>query len=267
MGQIISSSFADAWPLLVKYKTVYVILAILAALEGLLFAIDPSVYTTGPASQLASAPPAIAQVIVGAYGIGAAGGIAVWFVLAEVVRTIDPAFRMTVGRFFGLIGIGIVVGIVIAIGSGIPYGIAFSLFFAAFGQGTGAQGQTTSFIGLLLCAFAAWWLFFISMKWSQVTWAYLLGDPPNPFTTSWRATNGRFWQTLGFLIVVGILAAIILEIPGGILLWIGTFAPFLGILIFPAVFVLYVWVICFAYLAEARWYVHLRSRDSVPTAA
>jgi hypothetical protein len=260
MGQIISSSFSDAWPLLVKYKTVYLILGALAALEGLIFAVNPSVYTSGPASQLASAPPAVAEVIVGAYGIGAAGGIAVWFALAEVVRTIDPAFRMTVGRFFGLIGIGIVIAIVIGIGSGIPYGIAFSLFFVALGQGTGAQGQTTSLVGILLIAFAVLFAFWISMKWSQVTWAYLLGDPPNPFTASWRATNGRFWQTLGFMIVLGILSAIILEVPGGILLWIATFAPFIGIVVFPAVFALYVWVVCFAYLAEARWYLHLRSR-------
>jgi hypothetical protein len=88
----------------------------------------------------------------------------------------------------------------------------------------------------------------------------VFGDPPNPFTASWRATNGRFWQTLGFMIVLGILSAIILEVPGGILLWIATFAPFIGIVVFPAVFALYVWVVCFAYLAEARWYLHLRSR-------
>lgn len=262
MGQIISSSFSDAWPLLVKYKTVYIVLGILAALEGLLFAMVPAAYwTAGPASQIPGMPPGMGQLIFGIYGIGAAGSIAVWFVLAEVIRTIDPAFRMTVGRFFGMIGIGIVVGIAIGLVSGVPYGVAFWLLASS-------QGQMGALVGgLALCIVAIVLAFLIGVKWSQVTWAYLLGDPPNPFAASWRLTSGRFWQTFGFLLVVGIVASAILEVLGGILLWIGTVVPFLPILVFPAVFVLYVWVVCFAYLAEARWYVRLRASSAVPAAA
>jgi hypothetical protein len=253
MGRIIGSAFADAWPLLAKRKVLYGIFAALAALAGFYATTVPKSFSTSGTMYGAQMPSFYygnVQLFIGIDAVVALGQIPIWFVLADVVRTIDPAFRMTVGRFFGLIGISLVCGIALSIGAALPYGIALWLLLSA---------QNATIWVFLLFLVAHVYVFWIGMKWSQIAWTYLLGDPPNPFAASWRMTTGRFWQTLGFLLIVGILTGIILEVVGGLALWLGTLVPFLGILTVPLVFLLYVWIVCFAYLAEARWYLQLRT--------
>jgi|GEM_PF-3595512 len=248
MGQIIQSAFADAWPLFTSRKIVYLILMVIAALCWVL-ALNLPPAVSGPYGAMTDPRLGFALDVVSVLG-----GLAAWFAIPAAVRTIQPSFAMTVGRVFGIIGLGIVIAIVVGGGMGILYGLAFWLFFKS--------SAATTFFGALCIVAALIYVFWIGIRWSQVVWAYLLGEPLNPFAASWRLTAGRFWQTFVFLIALSILATIVLGIVFAIVGGIAFVLPVVGFVIVPLGLAVYIWLINVVYLAEVRWFVRLRELAS-----
>src|SRR5579864_2096688 len=107
MGQIIQSALSDAWPLFMSRKVVYLVMAIVPILAGVYLVTLPPAVTINGGQQVFD--PRLSTAIQSVFSWG---GLAYWFVLPAVVRTLEPSFRMTAGRFFGLIGFALVVGIV-----------------------------------------------------------------------------------------------------------------------------------------------------------
>jgi hypothetical protein len=219
VGQIISSAFSDAWPLFMSRRTVYVVFNMMSAL----------------------------------------GGFAAWFVIPAVIRTIDPSFRMTVARFFGLLGLGIVVTVVLGAVMGVFYGLGFVLFLK--------NSTVTTVFGSILMLGGIIVVFWIGIRWSQIAWAYFLGEPPNPFAASWRVTSGQFWPTLGFVIVLSIVTAVVLGIGWGIAAGTVAAIPVAGFITVPLGVALYIWLINVVYLAEVRWFLRLRQLASTGAGA
>jgi len=248
MGQIIQSAFADAWPLFTSRKIVYLILIVIAALCWVL-ALNLPPAVSGPYGAMTDPRLGFALDVVSGLG-----GLAVWFVIPAAVRTIQPSFAMTVGRVFGIIGIAIVIAVVIGVGMGILYGLAFWLFLKS--------SAVAIFFGALCIAAALIYIFWIGIRWSQVVWAYLLSEPPNPFAASWRLTAGRFWQTFGFLIVLSILATIVLGIVFSIVGSIAFVLPVAGFVTVPLGLAVYIWLLNVVYLGELRWFVRLQELAS-----
>lgn len=206
-------------------KVVYLVMAVVPLLAGLYLTTIPHVTISGapqfydPRLVYDPRPSAALE------SIFIWGGVAYWFALPAVVRTVEPNFRMTVGRFFALIGIWIVVGIVCGVAS-------------------------------ILVIPGIW----IGIKWTQVIWCYLLGEPPNPFAASWRLTNGQFWETLGFLLLLS-LTALVPILAAMLLAWIVLTSPYLGFILLPIAFLIYVFTLNFQLLGGFRWSLRLRERE------
>ncbi len=258
MGQIIQSAFSDAWPLLATRKIAYIVLIVLAAAGGFYGATLPKSFTaTGSVfgQPIGNLYYSNGQASLGIAVIIWLGLIAAFFAFPAAARTVNASFGMTVGRFFALIGIVLVVGLVASAGTGILYGLGFALMIK------GSAGAT---VGAMFCfLLAIVFAFFISIKWSQVAWAYVLAEPPNPFAASWRSTTGQFWQTFLFSILLGIVIVIPLYIVGGIAIWIAIIVPLLGIITIPIGLLAFIFVLNVQYLAQVRWFVHLRERARV----
>ena len=250
MGQIIGSAFSDAWPLFMSRKIVYVVLMLIAAVCWI-FALN-----LPPAVTINYGPTMDPRVSVAIDVASGLGGLAAWFVLPAVVRTIDPSFRMTIGRFFGVLGLAIVIGVVVGVAMGVLYGLGFWLM---------TQGSSlTSILGVVCMIDAIVFVLWIGIRWSQVIWSYFLGEPPNPFAASWHVTSGQFWPTLGFVIVLSILTSIVLAIFFGIAGFLVVALPVAGFVAVPLAMAGYIWLLNVVYLAEIRWFVHLREHASGP---
>lgn len=227
MPSIVEGAFRDSLPLLRSRLTVYGILAILCAIGGV---VVPFVHGTD------KMPTELLRLQIAVQSPNLCGAIAIFFIFPAVVRTVRPEFRMTVGRFFALIGIGLVVEI------------------------------CTAIAGLFLALPGLW----IAVKWSQVYWTYLLGEGENPFAESWRITTGQFWETLGFLILLGIAVAIpvaVVFLGAGA---VAAFVPALAIALMPVAFFGYVFALHASLLGQMRWMLRLRGRQvqsAVPTPA
>ncbi|MBC5810691.1 MAG: hypothetical protein GIW95_07560 [Candidatus Eremiobacteraeota bacterium] len=232
MGEIISSAFKDALPLLRSRQRVYVVMAILCAIGGLLLPFLPSVpatttsvsgVTTGTTMSGASFGFSIPEMF---------GALAAFWIFPAVVRTANPSFRMSVGVFFTLLGLGIVV----ALASGIA-GMAFLI--------------------------PGIW---VGVKLSQTIWAYATTDGPVPFDRplkdSWNVTTGQFWETFLFLILVSIVVTIALCIAFGIPAAIAAMVPWLGVVLLPVAFLGFVWGAHVQSLAQLRWFLQLRARHA-----
>jgi hypothetical protein len=151
------------------------------------------------------------------------GAVAVFFALPAVLRTVRPEFRMTFIRILGMIGIGIAIGVVSEVG----------LFFLIVP-------------GVLMF-----------VKWSQATWAYLLGDGKNPFGESWEITTGHFWETLGFFFLLELVVTVLLIgffLPAAIAI----FVPVLSVVLAPIAFLAYVFASHVSLLGQMRWMLELR---------
>jgi hypothetical protein len=219
MGQIIQSALSDAWPVFMSRKFVYLVMALVPLAAGFYMTTLPPAVTVNGAPQVYD--PRLGFAIDAAFGWG---GVAYWFALPAVVRTAEPDFRLTVGQFFGLIGLTLVVGIVCGIAS-------------------------------ILVIPGIW----IGVKWTQIIWCYVFGEQPNPFGASWRITTGQFWETFGFLLLVG-LVAVLPILAALILIWLVNASPFLGFILLPIAFLIYVFALNFQLLAGMRWFLQLRER-------
>lgn len=157
------------------------------------------------------------------------GAIAIFFVLPAVARTVQPEFVMTLGRILGLLGIGIAVGVV-------------------------------SEIGIFLLIAPGIWIMF---KWYLATWCYLLSDGKNPFGESWEITTGRFWETVGFAILLSMLVTVVLLVGFLLPIAIAIFVPVLAIVLCPLAFLAYVFANHVTLLAQMRWMLALRALPRV----
>ena len=101
--------------------------------------------------------------------------VATLFILASSIRTVRPDFALTVGKFFGFLGYAILVGLIIMVG----------------------------LVALIIPGF------YLSVKLQLAPYMYLLGEA-EPLKTSWHKTKGRWWLTLGVMLLIGIIAEIII---------------------------------------------------------
>lgn len=235
MGQIISSSFSDAIPLLKPRTIVYVILLLFAAGAG--FGLQYLTPMFDTASTTGNMSPQMLHALVSLYGSFypaiVLAAVAVYFIIPSAMRTVRPGFGMTIGRFFGLLGMG------------------YAVVLAAE-------------IGLILLIVPGFWF---GVKWSQYIWTYLMRDSDDPLDESWRITTGRFWETFGFFIVIAIIEVIILVVVVGIAAGLSYALPQGSVVWSPLAFLGCLFAMSFAVLAQLRWMLRLRERAGTPAAA
>jgi hypothetical protein len=150
--------------------------------------------------------------------------VATFFIFPAAARTVRPEFRMTAGRVLGVFGVGIVVDVVAT-------------------------------IGLFLLIWPGVW---ILVKWSQATWAYLLSDGENPFNESWQLTNGWFWQTFGFFMILWVLLSAVISVTAYLPLALAFFVPVLGLVAIPVAVGGMVLALHISLLGWMRWLLALR---------
>lgn len=150
--------------------------------------------------------------------------VATFFIFPAAARTVRPEFRMTFGRVLGVLGVGIAIDVVAT-------------------------------VGLLLLIWPGIW---ILVKWSQATWAYLLSDGENPFKESWQLTNGWFWQTFGFFMILWVLLSAVISVAAYIPLAIAFLVPVLGIVAIPVAVGGVVFALHISLLGWMRWLLALR---------
>lgn len=222
---IIGSAFRGAWPLMERRMFVYWILAALTAL-GVAFGMWLGEFA-GPSDQQA------VHLEIAAQPVAAFAAIAMFFILPEVIRVVQPAFKMTFILVLAIIGIGLVVGV-------------------------------ATEIGLVLLIWPGIW---IAVKLSFATYAYLLDQGKNPFRESWAITTGYFWQTLGFMaalsIFVGLIELVLLGLPLA-LAWV---FPSGAVVLSPIAFLGVVYLYYVTLTAYVRWLLELRglSELGLPT--
>jgi len=221
LGQIIQSALSEAFPLLMSRKIVYLVMAVVPLLAGFYLISLPPAVTINGGPQVYD--PRLSTAIQSVFSWG---GIAYWFVLPAVIRTVDPNFRMTAGRFFTILGLAIVVGIVCG-------------------------------IGMILVIPGIW----IGIKWSQYVWCYAFGEQPNALSASWRITTGQFWETFGFSLLVS-LVAFIPVLAAMLLAWISAASPYVSFVLLPIAFLIYVFALNFELLALMHWFFRLREVSS-----
>lgn len=108
IGDIVASSWRDAWTTLKTYRTAVYVCLILAAIGGIV----------GIFPAMGASPQARANGLLTDYdAAGLLVSILSFFALAAAVRTCRSGFAITVGRFFGILGYSILVGIIVGIGS------------------------------------------------------------------------------------------------------------------------------------------------------
>jgi hypothetical protein len=235
MGQIISSSFSGALPLLKSRGHVYVILLLVAAAAG--FGLQFLTPMFDAASTTGNMSPQMVHTLLSLYGSFypalILAGISTYFIIPSAIRTIQPAFGMTIGRFFGLLGTG------------------YAVVLAAE-------------IGLFLLIVPGFWF---GVKWSQYIWTYLMRDGEDPLDESWRITTGQFWETFGFFIVIGFIEVVILGVCLGIVAGLAYAMPQGAVVWCPLAFLACLFVVSFAVLAQLRWMLQLRERAGTPAVA
>ncbi len=222
---VLESALRDAGPLM-RSRKVYLTLAVLCAL------------LVGAALALANAldPTSQVQLRENAFSsaIGICMGVAAFFVMPAVARTVRPDFRLTVRG-------------------------AVVLLLIAFVTGIGTE------IGLVLLVLPGLWF---GIKTSLATWTYLLSDGENPFAESWRLTTGHFWETfcLFFLlwVVMVLIDLVVLVVP----VVVSVLVPLAGIVLAPLTFLGMVYVYHILCLTNMRWMLELRKfrdgSDAIP---
>ena len=224
IGQIIQSAFNDALPLMRSRQRLWFIFAAIAAIGGLFLAALPATMTTvGAAGAPVEVPGMRLQAAAQVPNI--LGAISSFFIVGSVLRTVRPGWHWTVGTFFVLVGIAILLELII--------GVGFILFVIP---------------GI-----------FLYVKLWQTPWYFLLGEGKNPFAESWELTNGMFWPTLGFLVLTWLVTFVplfVYALAAGLAYWV----PFLGIVLLPVAYLAYVFALHFSILAYVRWARARRAR-------
>ena len=218
MVAMIRGAFVDAVPLMRSRAMLYIAMAVLCAAIGLFLPAlsvvrDARAAATAPLFTLPDALDAILWVVV-------------FFVYPSVAQTERSEFRMTVGRFFGIIGIWLVFGIETVFG----------------------------FVAFIGCGF------WISVKWSLSVWTFLLGEGKNPFSESWALTTGQFWETFAFTALLAVAAGVpwmigLIGVSGNV-----TGQMEVAVVLRPIAFLIYVYALHVFLLGQMRWMLRLRER-------
>lgn len=226
IGSVLGVSARAALPVMRTYRVQLAIALLLTAfLTGSLFRFAPQAaqnpnvmppWLTG-----LGAVTYLAWLVVGFYGLAAA------------VRTVEPAFGMTVGRFFGYLGYTILAGLLSA--------LAMLVFFIP-----------------------------VLWVWPKIVlapYAYLLygRSAQDPIARVWNATTGRYWHTLGLFVVIALIICafeIVIYAIGFVLALLH--APVaLGIYSLFAAAAFW-WLIEFITIAYVHWIARLVANPHVP---
>lgn len=150
-----------------------------------------------------------------------------FYAIAAAVRTINAEYRMGIGQFFGILGYSLLVGLLTTVAA---------LFLIIPGFWVGIKLQLTPY-----------------------TYAITNGES-DALGKTWNMTTGYYWETLGFLIVVAIVAGIAVIL--GELVAVAAYygVPVATIVAFPVAAALFVWAIHFEMLALIRWTASLLPR-------
>jgi len=221
IGAAVGSAFRDAVPLMRSRRTALAVYAALCALAGLgvPFAHGMGVSPSGQNLDLQ------ARIQIAIQTPNVLGAVAALFVvIPSVARSGDPAFRMSAGKFFGMLGVAIVALVATEIGM---------FFFVVPGV-------------------------YVGVKLSQSVWTFLLGSGQNPWAESWSITSGAFRPTLLFLFALACGAAVPLS--GFFVAVVVAFEiPFIAVVAMPIAFLAYVYAFYAVMLGQMRWMSALRS--------
>jgi len=157
IGDVLGSAFADAFELSKKNLTPALIMIVLGAIIGFAFALTSG----GREDKLQGA----------LFGCDLAIIVVSYFAIAAAVRTINPAYRMTAGQFFGILGYSLLAGLLTMLAS-------FVFVIPAFWVGP----------KVLLTPY---------------TYAITNGASGS-LEKTWNMTTGYYWPTLGFFILLGL---------------------------------------------------------------
>lgn len=166
IGSVLAVSAREALPVMRTYRIqLGIALVLTAILTGTLFGLAPAAAHNAnllpPWLTGLSAVTYLAWLVVGFYRLAAA------------VRTVNPAFGMTAGRFFGYLGYSILTGVLAA-------------------------------LAMLVFVIPVFWV------WPKIVfapYAYLLygRSEQDPIARVWNATTGRYWHTLGLFVIVAVV--------------------------------------------------------------
>jgi len=219
VGSVISSAFRDAHGVMRTIAKPIAVMMIVAALLGFAFVNWPAAAKIVPVGFDAANFASSLALMVLAY-----------FLVACSVRTIQPAFRFTVERWFVLFGWGILT------------------------------------LMVMMCAALAFIVpvFWVGPKIGLASYVYLLSnDRPteNPIAVSWRITTGHYWSTVGltFLLVIVMMAV---SMVFSLVAYIFALIPHVGVLFAAPIICLgSAWLYQVFYLALTRWTYALMQRD------
>lgn len=234
--ETLGSSFRDGLPLMKKNAVpvgaligLALIVAVMLYVTGSLQGLGPAVITHGGSSS-GSIPPAFAAILAAIYLLIF---IVSYSSIAASVRTIHPDFRMTVGRFFGTVGYGLLAGVL------------------------------TMIAGLFLVIPAYW----VGPKLLLMPYTYLLTGRGDVLKTTWDMTTGYYWQTVGLLLLSGFCMAIILDASFFACVFLAGAAPAAAIVLFPLAAAILVWTLHVMSLVHIRWTDGLLPRAGMPHGA
>jgi hypothetical protein len=151
--------------------------------------------------------------------------------VAAAVRTINPEFRLTVARFFGMLGYMLV---------------AMLLTIAA---------------GIALVIPAYW----VGVKLLLTPYTYAVTDgAPGALNTTWNMTTGYYWQTVGMLLLAGLCIGVLMDAAIFLAVFAVNAMPASIIVFGPLALAVLVWLMHVAALVYVRWVHGLLPRANMP---
>lgn len=227
--QTVSSAFRDAWSLTKKNAVPAAILIALGLVASCALLFNGAVHA------MATAPGGVTPLPPGTLALLIALDVLVvvvsMYALAAAVRTINANFRLTVGRFFGMLGYML---------------LAMLLTMAA---------------GIALVIPAYW----VGVKLLLTPYTYAVTDgAPGALKTTWNMTIGYYWQTVGMLLLAGLCIGVLMDAA----IFLAGFAisamPASIIVLGPLALAVLVWLMHVAALVYVRWVHGLLPRANMP---
>lgn len=232
IGETLSSSFRDAYGLAKGNLVPVVILIAAGSIAAYLFI--PQLAALQPGKSGGAAPPAMPAAFSAAIAVlDILAAVVGYYAFAAAVRTIHPAYRMTVGQFFGILGYSLLAALLTAVGA---------IFLIIPGYWVG--------IKLLLTPY---------------TYA-LTGGAPGTLKTTWNMTTGYYWQTFGMLLAAGFCIGILME--GAFFACAGGASelPPSVYVMAPLALAVFAWALHVQALVYVRWTSGLLPRAGMPQA-
>ena len=228
---VFSESGHDAWTILLRRKTLMIVLLVGLAALAIPAAIFGSPVRPGVVQSNSGTMSPLEGLMMGAYYIAVL--IISFYALADSIRTVRPDFKMTFVGVLAMVGLSIVVGLAIDVGA-------------------------------LLFIIPAFW---IAVKLSQTVYVYFLRTGQSALGESWNITTGHFWQTLGFYFLLSLVVGFAMILPLYVAFFFSALYPLSGIVLVPFVFAIWSFIQYFNALVHVRWTeALLRSREMAPGA-